>query len=1223
MRIKRIEIIGFKSFCDKTVLHIDEPITAVVGPNGCGKSNVVDAIRWAMGEQSAKHLRGKAMEDVIFAGSESRGPAGMAEVSLTFENVTLQHNVTPDVDRVEDDEEPQVDLEPSTVQASTFDFTQYGEVTVTRRLFRDGTSEYYLNKTICRLRDITDFFLGTGVGTKAYSIIEQGRIGMIVSAKPEDRRLVIEEAAGITKFKKKKQAAERKMDQTRQNLLRVSDVVAEIDKQLGSLRRQAQKAERYKKYRTEVKDIELWSASHRWLGLAAEDGLVRAGLEDVTTRRDAAHHDQEQREARIVAERAEHAVEERRLSELTQAVFDLENRIQLGESQVDYQTREARDLEERAQAARGEIDGLRRQLEETQGELERLRGEGDRLASEEAAVAAELQARETEQRTARETLSEAQGRLDGARADLSRAQADIARGENQQRSLERRKDDFDLRLSRVCEEEGRLEARHFELGSDIGSLDERLGGLRQMRFDLGQKREELETRLAELKDRLQHGEAEVETLRTELHRRRSRLHSLREIQDKYEGFARGTRAVMQHYQGGENIRGLVADIVESPPEYEPAVEAILGDRLGSILVDSHAVGLRAIDFLKQRSEGRSSFIPVDDLTPKGSFHGVASTGGIEVIDAEGVRGPLMTLVTTKPEYSDVGDALFRDILVVDTLPRALALWEAGLGKTLVTLDGDIVDAHGVVTGGSRDTAGSGVLQQKREIRELEEISAGLEQDLADATARHVSCKAELQKVGSALDAIRKDSHHGEMTMLAHEKDLARWRAEADRIAERRGQLHRERAELEAAIGETSRELEEARMALAGARERESDAEKRQLGLIEGVTEGRTALDRATTLVTESKVRAARAAAERGAAETQIKRTADHARELGERIERLGRGIEEGEARAQGLREEATRQAEELVGLRAERKCRAEELAAGRGEHEARGAALAQLEVEARTVRLEAERLRDEAARLSMKVHDLERERGHLEATIAERYRLNLKREIWDHHLRPPVGEPEEARLRELRELIERMGEINLTAIEEFEDLQKRYDFLTTQKKDLEQALDTLDKAIAKINRTSRKLFRETFEAVNAKFQEVFPRLFRGGSASLRLVGGDDDVLDAGVEIFAQPPGKKNTTVDLLSGGEKALTAVSLIFSIFLIKPSPFCLLDEVDAPLDEANVGRYNDIVREMTDRSQFIVITHNKRTMEIADQLYGITMEEPGCSKLVSVNLRRLDVAA
>jgi chromosome segregation protein len=663
------------------------------------------------------------------------------------------------------------------------------------------------------------------------------------------------------------------------------------------------------------------------------------------------------------------------------------------------------------------------------------------------------------------------------------------------------------------------------------------------------------------------------------------------------------------------VRGLLADVVQAAPDVEPAVEAVLGDRLGSILVDSHQASTAAIDLLKRRAEGRSSFIPPEfgEVAP-------AAGGGVAVVEAEGVRGPMLSFVQVTEEYAPIADALFGDVVVVDSLARALALWDEGVRRTFVTLEGDIVDKTGVVTGGSRETAGAGVLAQKRELRELDEICAGLERDLAGASARQVSIKAELAKVGATLDALRKDSHQGDITMVAHEKDLTRFRAEAERLGERRAQLGREREELEHALAECGRDEEGARDALAAAQGRADDAEKSQLGLIDGVTAARAAADDAGARVTEAKVAAAETAAARQATRGHVGRLETQEREVAQRGERLAREVEEGRARADTLRASAAATGEELARARADRKVRADELGERRAAHDARTGALAQAEMDMRTLRQTAERLLGEASRLELRLGTTEGDRRHVTEAMAERYRVDLRLEIAHHHLRPPVGDVDHARLAELRELIDRMGEVNLTAVEEYEELAKRNEFLTAQKRDLEDALDQLERAIAKINKTSRRRFRDTFEAVNAKFQEIFPRLFRGGRAELRLThDGEDDLLDAGVEIFAQPPGKKNSTVELLSGGEKALTAVSLIFAIFLYKPSPFCILDEVDAPLDEANVGRFNDLVREMTDRSQFIVITHNKRTMEIADSLYGVTMEEPGCSKMVSVKLRQI----
>jgi chromosome segregation protein len=1297
MRIKRVEIIGFKSFCDRAVVQIGESITGVVGPNGCGKSNIVDAIRWCMGEQSAKHLRGKAMEDVIFAGSETRGPAPMAEVSLTFDDVGFSHE-TLELARHSDEAETEralealapeggpdaaaeaaappaqqlwVDAEGNPIPSPTeeaarvladqppaFDFQHYTEVTITRRLYRDGLSQYFINKTPCRLRDITDFFLGTGVGTKAYAIIEQGRIGQIVSARPQDRRAIIEEAAGITKFKAKKKAAEKKLDQTRQNLMRVSDIVAELDKRMGTLRRQAQKAERYRKYKAEVRDIELWKASHRWLELAGEHALVGGRLGEARTELGDARAAWSVKDAHVVAERAELAVEERRLLTLQEHVYELDNRLRLGESKIGFERREAEELEGRIAGARAEIEQIAAQRERGAHELNARQQELAELEAEVAREASEVAARDATAGEARQMLANAQGRLDEARAELGAQRTAVATAATQLEALARRRDEAGRRLERVVAETEQHTARVRELEREGRRVGEALAELRQTRLDLGTQSDGFEARRDVLTDEVARGEAEVETLRTELHRRTSRLTSLKEIQDRYEGFARGTRAVMQGADEiagrapgeGPAIRGVVADVVRAPELLEVAVEAALGDRLGGVLVSQPEVGLAAIGYLKGSGGGRSAFVPVE-------VAGGGGLGGIEyedrtalvaahaAIGGEGVLGRMADLVAFAEGYEQVGKRLLGGTVVVDELGRALELYRRGVGDRLVTLDGDVVDGDGVVAGGSRDAQGAGVLAQKREIRDLEEIVGRLEHDLSEAMTRLVSGKTELKQIGKALEGLRGQVHQGDLAIMGHEKDDARVRVELERHRDRLGQLGTEQLELEERIRAIGADEAATRERRAAAEARVGELERAQQGALAEVTAHRDRLEELARMLTEAKIRAAQLGEKRAAAEASALRLQRSDAELAGRARRLEAEIEDAARRAAVLREGCDQLAAELAAVREQRDTEVRSLEEGRAAYGARLQAMTEVEIAARELRGRADRLSTEVGQLELRDGQIRMTRQVIADQIADRYQLDVESILHDYHLRALITETQESRLAELRELIERMGtDINLTAIEEYAEVSQRFEFLSAQKIDLERAVDQLQRAIDKINRTSRKLFKDTFDAVNATFREVFPRLFRGGQAALSLTMGPDrgaaaaaaaaageggeggapagksiDLLEAGIEIMAQPPGKKNSTVEQLSGGEKALTAVALVFSIFLIKPSPFCILDEVDAPLDEANVDRYNELVREMTDRSQFIVITHNKRTMEAADNLYGVTMQEPGVSKLVSVNLSRL----
>nr|HEX4317613.1 chromosome segregation protein SMC [Kofleriaceae bacterium] len=1317
MRIKRVEIIGFKSFCDRAVIQIDASVTGVVGPNGCGKSNIVDAIRWCMGEQSAKHLRGKAMEDVIFAGSETRGPAPMAEVSLTFDDVGFSHETLElakhsDVaeteriaDGIPDDQAPPAEPVESLVSADAaepagvwtdaegnpiaspqeevqellsdappaIDFGAYTEVAITRRLYRDGTSQYFINKTPCRLRDITDFFLGTGAGTKAYAIIEQGRIGQIVSSRPTDRRAIIEEAAGITKFKAKKKAAERKLDQTRQNLMRVSDIVGELDKRMGTLRRQAQKAERFRKYKAELRDIELWKASHRWLELRGEASLVgeRLGIartehQDVRTAFDA-------KDAHAIAERAELAIEERRLAGVQDKVYELDNKLRLGETKLELERREAGDLDARVASARHEIEQIAAERERGASELAERSSELAALASDVEREQADVQARDAAAGEARQMVTNVQGRLDEARVELAQRRTEVATCGEKLDALTRRKDEATRRLERVMGEVDMHHERVRELERERNRASGQLAELRQTRLDLGTQTNDFVTRRDQLADEVSRGEAEVETLRTEVHRRTSRLASLKEIHDRYEGFARGTRAVMQRADeiggGADAIRGVVADVVRAPEQLEIAVEAALGDRLGGVLVSEPSVGVAAVGFLKGESGGRGTFVPV--RTASASSYMSADGGGsvaafeyedrtaligasLALRDTEGVLGKMADLVQFADGFESVGQALLGGAVVVDRLERAVSLHEkgaVGIGERLITLDGDVVDHDGVVAGGSRDAQGSGVLAQKREIRELEDIVGKLEHDLSEAMQRLVTGKAELKQVGKAIEGLRTQAHEGDLAIMSHEKDESRLRADLDRHKDRLGHLATEQLELEERLRAIASDDESTRTRQTDAASRIEHLERVQLDLAAEVTAHRDRLDDLARDLTEARVRAAQLGEKRAAAEAATLRLSRADGELAARGERLVREIDDAAQRAGSLRAAGESLASELEEVRTARIAELGELERGRAGYTERMGALTSVELDARELRSRTDELSKELNQLELRSSQIAMTRKVVEDGLTERYQVetgDLGGLLADYHQRPLVSETEEARRVELRDLLERMGtDINLTAIDEFAEVSKRFEFLSAQKTDLERAVDQLQRAIDKINKTSRRLFRDTFTAVNATFKEVFPRLFRGGQAHLSLAtpternpgagaaagdGGDGapapaakeiDILEAGVEIFAQPPGKKNSTVDQLSGGEKALTAVALVFSIFLIKPSPFCILDEVDAPLDEANVDRYNELVREMTDRSQFIVITHNKRTMESADNLYGVTMQEPGVSKLVTVNLRTIGAQA
>jgi chromosome segregation protein len=1233
MRIKRLEICGFKSFVDRTVLTFDDPITGVVGPNGCGKSNIVDAIRWVMGEQSAKHLRGRAMEDVIFNGSESRGPAGLAEVSITFDTVALASDVAPG--------------------GVPWGAAGPADVVVTRRLYRGGESEYLLGGVPCRLRDIVEFFLGTGVGSKAYAIIEQGRIGFIVSSRPEDRRALIDEAAGITKYKAKKKVAERRMEATRQHLLRVTDIIGEIETRLRSLKLQAQKAERYKRYKAELKDLELCLATQKHLGLLAEQKHLLAAHAALHIQ----HADETSslvaEEASVEAERLTLSGDLAELSRAKEELFALDNRAQLSAQRAEHHQDESAMLVVRADHARKESDALA--LRSSQN-TESLAAIESQVAMLDAEAEARIQALEAMEQTCAEAKSElatARRQLDQSVAGGGAARTRIARLESDVESARVRAEDLARRLEELLGDESSSSEALLRMTSEAAEAGERMRELQARAEVLVEKKSQYEAQTATLRGEVARGEIELETLREEAHRRRSRLQSLAEIQERYESFQRGVRAIMQKVreaharpadeQGtdvvGESamwtthgVRGLVADIVQPPPELETALEAVLGERLGNIIVESHEVGVEAIDFLKERSEGRSSFIPLSLRSSSGTVV-YDSMGGASVEETtsmvpvpadwpsgDGVRGPMLELIGFDRHYDRIASYLLGDVIVVEDLRKALELWRhTKTEKTLVTLDGEVIDPHGVVTGGSRESAVAGVLSQKREMRELEEVVARLDLDYQGTLDRHVGNKQALAETVTALDETVAGMRRDELELAAQRRDADRLAREQIQVEARRVQLANTIESLRVSASQNQARIEEATTQLVTEQDVAVEHEARAEGLRSQVDTLAEKVDGLLAELSTVNVAAAQAGDRKRMARENVDRLrqeiADHQAKRTQLDEDASRDL----ARAESLRAQAEQLRQEASLLQSDLAERSRAYSERQSAAEERSGVLARRDADLKTVRSHVARLAQELGALDLRCQQVAMRIEGLDEHIRDRYPEigKVANVVTDYHLRGLSGEIEESRVLELRGLVERMGDINLTAIEESAELQQRYDFLTTQKADLESAMSRLDTAIDKINRASRKRFRDVFDTVNAKFQEVFPHLFGGGKAHLALTD-ESDLLETGVEIVANPPGKKMMqNIELLSGGEKALTAVSLLFAIFLVKPSPFCVLDEVDAPLDEANVGRFNHAVREMTDQSQFIIVTHNQRTMEIADRLCGITMEESGVSKLVAVNLR------
>ena len=1190
MKIRRLEITGFKSFADRVVFSFDDGVTGVVGPNGCGKSNVVDAIRWAMGEQSAKHLRGRSMEDVIFSGSESRPATGMAEVSLAFLNDGR--------------------LAPA-------QYAGYGEITVTRRLFRNGDSEYAINKTPCRLLDITELFLGTGVGTRAYSIIEQGRIGLIVSAKAEDRRSIIEEAAGITKYKARRKQAERKLEATEQNLLRLSDVVGEVGKRLAGLERQAKKAERFRELRGELRQLELLVATRQFAaGKEQEKGLV-AELAEASDAEKVVQAQVARLEAGLSTERLQLLDDEKKVQELSDSSHKLDKLLRLSEQELEFGRREREGLVQRAAQHEEEVGLLGVRLELLQREEDGHKQEQQALHD----ATAEDQARQqqAEQTLAQElqSIHAAQHSVEEERHSAVSVLTRLANHRANLVNLEHRRTDLSGRAQRSETEALQLAAREAEIGKQRDELAQKLAASVEQRQRLHEQKTSHEEQLARSRAELRETEALLIRLREELADRRSRLTSLLELQKNFEGYGRGVKAVMlreeeERRQGG--IYGLLADVLRVEPQHERAIESLLGDRLQLVVVESHAAGARAIDYLQKASEGRASFVPLTEmeqlpLTAEGARL-EAPEGALRAIE----------VVECAPEHERLKRFLLADAFLVDTLATALALWARNPGeRTFVSAQGEVVDKLGVVSGGSLEGVAGGLLHKRRELQELAELVQELEARLSLSTAAVSELHQRCAVLYAAVRRFTQEERDEELGQLRLERDLGRLHEELARLSQRAEVLRGEQEQLGHALAEVAREESGHRDAVLAGEGEQQEREARLRALQGDLLRARERAESVQAEVTRAKVSAAAIAERREGVARSLARLQEQRAEVETRRERLRADLAQGKERTATLQAKHDQTQAGLAGMLKQGELLREELGRARVLYEQAQSKLRGGDEEVRAARAEAGKAGERRSAAELALQGVRLELNHLEQAVREKHLMEIA-DVAAARGADAEGldrERAEEEMATLRERIEALGEVSLTAIDEAKEVGDRFHFLSAQKLDLEESIAKLRSAIQRIDRASKERFKETFALVNERFQQVFPRLFRGGAAELQLVDDPQNPgAEPGVEIVAQPPGKKLTSVGLLSGGEKALTAVSLIFAIFLIKPTPFCLLDEVDAPLDEANVGRYNEMVREMSRTSQFIVITHNKRTMEVSDALYGVTMEEPGISKTVSVKL-------
>ena len=1186
MKLKSLEAIGFKSFVDRLHLSFPEGITTIVGPNGCGKSNFVDAVLWAIGERSAKHLRGRLMEDVIFNGADGRKPLGMAEVSLTFSN--------------EDGSAPK-------------EYEPYSEITVTRRLYRSGESEYLINKAPCRLRDVTDLFLDTGIGVNGYSIVEQGRVERLINANPQDRRFLIEEAGGIAKYKERKRLALMKMEATQQNLLRIQDIIAEVKRQIVTLERQVKRAEEYKAIRKEVKEIEIRFALQEYAELSEKGEAARGYLKALREREMQISSRAAEKEALIEAMKLGGMEEEEKLRSLQQEIFELGKRIQKTESEIEFFKREEGSLRKQEDQFIQEVRkslrvwretrGERKRVEQVQRNLEEERRENEEILKELEIVFGDF----------RTTYQELLEELEEQKVKLVDTLTRLTSLRNRLAHLEERKEDLQKRIRSNGEESE-------EVGRKLNQLKEATAEKMQEReLTLSiqsiyqEEKGRWEGEIEGLKEVLFQRRTERSALEETLRQDRSRYLSLKELQENYEGYEKGVRSILlrkkEEQEKWKGILGAVADILEPDPRYEIPLEAVLGQRLQYLIVEGEKEGMEALAFLKSESLGRGSFIPVLPL-------GEAQRVGMENrIPGKGEKPvPLSRFVKVKEGFDRIAKFLIGDVAVVEGLEEARHwMKNGGSFGAVVTMEGDIFESSGVISGGSRDQ-GLGLLERRREIRDLEQRVKEAEEECRKAYDEEERLEKEIGERGIQLEGRKREIQEKEIELLHQERDLEGLKKEISQFQQRMEVIQFEQKQLE----EENQDIEKEKREVSIQTEREESEKKEREEQVqswkkkaEEVGEGGEELG---GKITDKKVSLASLEEKQKGLEGQIQSLSETQRTLKEQVLKKVEGIRECRGEASSLREKIEHWEKGLEDGLKEHRLKEETLSTQKEKVETLLNEWKEVEASSKYLHRELEEVRQKIHEEEILASEVQLRLSHLQESMKERYGATLSTSV-GASLEELPREEMSKRLAELKIALEGFGEVNLMAIEEYQELKQRHDFLSEQQADLHQALDSLKKAILRINRTTTKRFLETFHLVNEKFKEVFLRLFRGGQASLILLD-EQDPSTSGIDILAQPPGKKLQNIDLLSGGEKALVATALLFGIFMIKPTPFCLLDEVDAPLDDANINRFIELVKEFSETSQFIVITHNKNTMEAARTIYGITMETPGVSKVVSVRL-------
>ncbi|UCF35583.1 MAG: chromosome segregation protein SMC [Acidobacteriota bacterium] len=1193
LKLESLELVGFKSFADKTKVVFPAKITGIVGPNGCGKSNLSDAIGFVLGTHTAKSLRGQTMDDFIFGGTGKRKQSGLAEVRLRLRKTSG---------------------EPLVINGTQLD---EDELEISRRVYRDGESQYLVNQKRCRLMDIQKILDEAGLGFSGYAMIAQGRIESFLTARPLDRRALIEEAAQITGYKAKRRNAEMKLDLAKQNLLRINDIIVEVERQLRSLKRQANKTQRYKKLKAEFRTLQALRFASESMRLNEElerlvsrQSQIRSEIEQLNSLLSEGEKNYQENNQRRDALETDLRDQQEREAELRLELDRTDNSTRYHLEQIDQTRDNLNSLSSERETLNLSIAQLNEEWEQGQTDNTVLKEDELEIETELKACGATVLEKSQTLRLKEEHLEELTGRL-------MRVSAEIASLRNAKEQTTQRTRRIEGEKQKVRDDRGLIAGKLTEIRASLEQKEKGLHELSESISSLRLSQEELKQRRAGLIEDLEGLSSQTTDLRNRLVALNERLQSLQELELSRSHYSEGVQKVLSHLTKNGEVRatGTLADSIETSERFERLVEEFLDEELEYILVDSLEEAVAGVSEIKSLKTGKCTFFSVHSSNGFGKVRPSAIDRSSLPDEAQGVFGTLSDVIQMQPEMQQAFARILpqqADSIVVSDMGRAMQLAHSYPESTFITLDGESLTPRGLVSATAAQARKIGLLSLKRQKRELEKKVAAQRKALAESESRLALKKEELTEVNAALETGQSELYQLEKQLIGKRHEFEQATADLDR---QERTVRTFDFELERLEEESVELLEKLKLTSESVIQLESDRQEIETGLRSGreaLHDLREELDEAQRVLNGVSARK-QVLEERTLALTRtLERIRSQQQEANSRLQSMDLRETQGKERLEHLSEQVILLKETAKNLRVESQQTGEKLTEARRQFEECKQQVKKAEQALTDLRGKGSTLQEQRSAVDVENARIETQVQHLQQQCLEQLHISLEETVSRVDLSQYDLEEVLSNYERLKNRLESFGPINMTALKEYEENEERYEFLTKQKTDIEQSIADTTKAIQEINRRSRAKFTAAFEAVNENFKVVFGKLFNGGDCGIELLD-EDDILESGIDIYAQPPGKRLQNVMLLSGGEKALTVFALLIGIFMYRPSRFCVLDEVDAPLDDANVRRFGALIEEMSADTQFIIVTHNKRTMEIAETLYGVTMQEPGVSKVVS----------